>query len=98
MLSDTTLEEARAKLTLGPVVPDDQELMARYLGQHDGFPALAKSLFQMDAPHVDTSAWPYAHIDWTEAAEVLFRDGQKRHFLEVDGHWFDALAAKPVVG
>jgi hypothetical protein len=93
MLSDDILEQARTKLTLGPLVPDDDELMARYLGTFTSYSEVVKSLFQSDSPHIDVAAWPYAHIDWDAASEALGR----RDVLEVDGHWFDALAAKPPV-
>lgn len=97
MLSDATLTTAREKLTLGQRVPDDSELMARYLGQYDSMAELAKAMFLMDSPHVSLGTWPYSHIDWPVAAEELFRDGGQINLLEVDGHWFDALAAAPIV-
>lgn len=97
MLDETTLDRAREKLTLGRMVPDDAELVARYLGEYDSRSHLARALFLMDAPHVDLAAWPYCHIDWEEAAAALFLGGGGRNLLEIDGHWFDALATPPVV-
>lgn len=97
MLDDTILDQARQKLTLGPSVPDDEELNARYLGQYDSHAQVARALFIMTNPHIDLAVWPFTHIDWTQAAETLFLGDGGRDLLEVGGHWFDALAAPPVV-
>lgn len=97
MLDDSILDRARQKLTLGPLVPDDAELNARYLGQYDSRAQLARALFLMDSPHIDLSSWPHCHIDWDSAAEALFLDGGVGHLLEIEHHWFDALAAPPVL-
>lgn len=97
MLDDGILNQARQKLTLGELVPDDAELGARYLGQYDTRAQLARGLFLIDAPHIDLGVWPYCHIDWESAAEALFLGGGSNSLLEVNGHWFDALAAPPVI-
>ena len=98
MLDDSTIAgKAREKLTLGPLVPSDDELAARYLGYYESPAALARALYAMDAPHIDLAAWPHAHIDWALAAAALFAGDGGRHLLQVDGHWFDALAAPPVL-
>lgn len=90
-------DQAREKLTLGPLIPDDQELDARYLGQYESLAHLARGLFAMKSPHIVLSEWPYCHIDWEAAATALFLDGSLRDLLEVDGHWFDALAEPAVI-
>lgn len=97
MLDDTILDQARAKLTLGPSVPDDDELTARYLGEYDSLAQVARGLFMMTNPHVDLAVWPFIHIDWEQAAETLFLGDGAKGLVEVDGHWFDALAAPPVI-
>ena len=97
MLEDSILDQARRKLTLGALVPDDAEICARYLGQYDSHAQLARGLFLMDAPHIDLAVWPYCHIDWDAAAKALFIGGGSTSLLEVDGHWFDALASPPVI-
>lgn len=96
MLDDKILDQAREKLTLGPLVPDDHELTARYLGEYSSRGQLARGLFLIDAPHIDLGVWPYCHIDWETAATALFLGDGAHHLLEIDGHWFDALAAPPV--
>lgn len=95
MLDDITIEKAREKLTIGPRVPDDGELMDRYLGKFDSLSDLARALFRMDSPHIPLDGWPYRHIDWGAATEAVMGGNGIRNFVEVDGHWFDALA-KPV--
>lgn len=97
MLDANTREQARVKLTVGPLVPDDTELDARYLGEFPGREELARALFQMDAPHIEITRWPYSHIDWDAAADELFARDGARNLLEVNGHWFDALAQAPVL-
>lgn len=97
MLTDAVLETAREKLTVGPLVPDDAELLARYLGEYEDRASLARALFQMDAVHVEVGKWPYSHIDWDAAAAALFAGDGGRNLLEVDGHWFDALAQAPIL-
>ena len=96
-MSRQTLEHARQALTLGPRIPDDTEMTARYLGAFSGREELARGLFQMDAPHIDLDQWPYSHIDWSAAAAELFIGDGARNLLEVNGHWFDALAQAPVL-
>lgn len=96
MLDDDIRDKARQKLTVGPRIPDDAELDARYLGRYDSHAQLVRMLFTMDAPHIDLGVWPYCHIDWDRAASALALDGPV-NLLEIDGHWFDALAAAPVL-
>jgi len=97
LLDDDILNRARRELTLGPLIPDDDELNARYLGHYNSRAELAKALFEIDSPHVDLASWPHCHLSWESAAQALFLGGAANNLLEIDGHWFDALATPPVV-
>lgn len=97
MLDEKILNEARSRLTLGPRVPGDDELEARYVGEYQTEAQLYRALFLMDAPHIDVNQWPYCHIDWERAAAAASLGGSRRHLLEIEGHWFDAFAEPPVV-
>jgi hypothetical protein len=97
VLDEEVRQEARARLTIGPRVPDDIELDARYLGYAATNDALAKLLFEVNNPFIDTRMWPYTHIDWTLASAELLDEKGRQSLLQIRGHWFDALAATPVV-
>lgn len=97
LLDERTREEARTALSIGPRIPDDTELSARYLGYAESEEDLAQLMFKMDSPHIDTRQWPFAFIDWPAAASHLLGGDGTRALLEIRGHWFDALASTPTV-
>lgn len=97
MLDVSVRDAAAQALTIGTRRPSDEEVEARYLGEYQTAADLARALFLMDNAHISLGSWPYSHIDWTAAANELFADGGDKSLLNIGGHWFDALAAPPIV-
>lgn len=91
-MHDTIRELARKHLTRGSVVPDDAEIDARYLGQFVSMADVYKHLFAIDSPHINVHEWPYAYIDWNEAALAV--TDSDHSLLIVDGHYFDATISE----
>lgn len=84
-------------LAIDLVVAVPQRVTINLTAMMAALTALARALFQMDAVHVEIAKWRYCHIDWEAAATALFAGDGGRNLLEVDGHWFDALAQAPVL-
>jgi len=97
LLDRNVLDAAADALTFGTRRPTDEEVSARYLGKYRTRADLARALYAMGNAHLDLDTWPLSHIDWEQAADDLFEDGGSRSLLNVGAHWFDALAAPPVV-